>query len=742
MKKTLTTLRVIITNTALFSVLSLLTFLAPTASEAQQCNFNNPIIHGNFPDPWMMEHDGWYYWCKQDYGNSLTVERTRGQLPGVAPTEGWTKVWTVDNNIREAVWAPELHFINGKWYIYASGDTDGAPGLQNLDMFVLEADNWNGPYHFLGSINTWDFRPEWCIDPNILIHPTTGQLYMAWSQWEGGMQCIYIGEMDSPSHLKNAVKLSQPDYDWEKKPNNDLVNEGPQFLIKNNTVHIAYSASQCHSRYYSLGLLTANLDHNLTDKASWSKSATPVFREGQGAWGPGHNCFVKSPDGTEDWIVYHAHTDGAWEDAQERGDRSIFAQAFTWNGDYPVFGPPQTGGTYKCPSTDGGIHTPWGGTAATIPGTVEAENFDVGRNGSAYSDADLANLSSEYRNDGVDVEICGEGGYNVDWTAANEWIKYTVNVTKGGRYKVNFRVASVTGTAAIHLEVDGIDKTGIISIPNTAGWQAWQNVERTIILPGGQQVLTLFINTGGVNINKMTFTKDFQESNGTGLTGEYFNGMNFETKELTRVDETINFNWEASSPDAAINNDNFSVRWTGAIEPLYSENYTFYINSDNGRRLWINDQLIIDKWLGDWGTEYSGKITLEAEQKYTFKMEYFEEVGGANAKLEWGSTSQPRQVISKTQLYPNSLVTGFPSNELFKLNVFPNPANSTLTIQSYGSEIEHLSVSDLQGKVIYEKSGVNSNEITLDISNLVSKGTYLVAIKTQTGTSFQKVVVN
>ncbi|MES2730191.1 MAG: RICIN domain-containing protein, partial [Bacteroidota bacterium] len=326
--------------------------------QANAQTLQNPIVNANFPDPWIIQHDGWYYWCKQDFGNQITIERFRN-LQNMSQTEGWTRAWSADANVREAVWAPELHYINGKWYIFASGDTDGAPGLQNLRMFVLESNTWNGNYTFKGFLNTNSFRPEWAIDPNIFVHPYTSQVYMSWSQWEGGTQCIYIGHLDANNltHIMSATKLSQPEYGWETQPNNSMVNEGPEFLLKNNKLHIAYSASQCHSRHYKLGLLTADLNSNLVNSGSWSKSSSPVFQEGFGAWGPGHNCFVKSPDYTQDWIVYHAHTGGAWEDTNEHLDRAIFAQQFSWNGDYPVFGAPQTGGPVAAPSTTGALPT-------------------------------------------------------------------------------------------------------------------------------------------------------------------------------------------------------------------------------------------------------------------------------------------------------------------------------------------------------------------------------------------------
>jgi len=134
-----------------------------------------------------------------------------------------------------------------------------------------------------------------------------------------------------------------------------------------------------------------------------------------------------------------------------------------------------------------------------------------------------------------------------------------------------------------------------------------------------------------------------------GLTAQYYNGMDFQTLVGTRIDRAINFNWGDGSPLAGVNADGFSVRWTGKIVPRYSERYTFFMNTDNGRRLWINNQLVIDRWTDDWGVEYNGAIQLQAGQAYDIRVEYFENWGGASARLEWSSSSQPREVVERFQ---------------------------------------------------------------------------------------------
>ncbi|MFN0120536.1 MAG: PA14 domain-containing protein [Blastocatellia bacterium] len=141
-------------------------------------------------------------------------------------------------------------------------------------------------------------------------------------------------------------------------------------------------------------------------------------------------------------------------------------------------------------------------------------------------------------------------------------------------------------------------------------------------------------------------------SGGTGLTASYFDNVDFTALRFTRIDPKVDFDWYYESPDARIAADTFSIRWTGQVAPRYTETYTFTTLTDDGVRLWINNQLIIDKWLPQVPTEYSGTIRLTAGQRYDIRMEY-EEIGGyATAKLFWSSPSQLKEAVPASQLFP------------------------------------------------------------------------------------------
>jgi glucose/arabinose dehydrogenase len=138
---------------------------------------------------------------------------------------------------------------------------------------------------------------------------------------------------------------------------------------------------------------------------------------------------------------------------------------------------------------------------------------------------------------------------------------------------------------------------------------------------------------------------------GNGLSATYYDNMNFTGTMVTRIDPTVDFVWGAGSPAATIGPDTFSVRWTGQVEPPSSGTYTFYTQSDDGVRLWVADQLIVNNWTNHAPTENSGTIALTAGQRYSIRMEFYENGGGATARLSWSHPAVPKQIVPATRLY-------------------------------------------------------------------------------------------
>jgi chitinase len=152
---------------------------------------------------------------------------------------------------------------------------------------------------------------------------------------------------------------------------------------------------------------------------------------------------------------------------------------------------------------------PYGGTAAAIPGTVQAANYDTGGQGVAYNVSSTNGTANSYRSDGVDLEACTDTGCGDDigWTAAGQWFKYTVNVATAGTYTVSLRLASPSGvTDGLHIaSSSGANLSGNINVPATGGWQTWTTVTASVTLPAGQQTLTIDQDNGGWNIHQLTF---------------------------------------------------------------------------------------------------------------------------------------------------------------------------------------------------------------------------------------------
>jgi hypothetical protein len=186
--------------------------------------------------------------------------------------------------------------------------------------------------------------------------------------------------------------------------------------------------------------------------------------------------------------------------------------------------------------------------------------------------------------------------------------------------------------------------TGPFAITQTAGLNAMAAMPGS---PNSAVASATFINSSSLGT-------------GTGLLGQYY-GTTFPTNPfvgspLVRTDATINFNWNTSSPDPSIPTNNYTVRWTGLVQPLFTEPYTFSTTTDDGTRLWVNGQEIINQWVPQSPTTWSGLISLQAEQVYAIEMDYFQAGGGAIAQLAWSSPSTTPGIIPQTQLYPSTTV--------------------------------------------------------------------------------------
>jgi hypothetical protein len=185
-----------------------------------------------------------------------------------------------------------------------------------------------------------------------------------------------------------------------------------------------------------------------------------------------------------------------------------------------------------------------------------------------------------------------------------------------------------------------------------------------------------------------------------------------------------------------VSTDQFSARWTGYIQPRYTGKYTFYSIADDGVRLWIGSQLIIDKWRNDGGTEVTGEMVLAAGQKYDIKLEYFENGAGAKVKLEWSAAAQAREVVPMSQLYstaPPAVVGMADAERNNDIAVYPNPGEQgmtnklTIVVKEPAGHISVDMIND-QGVVVMKgQYDVMASEVSVSIPP-VSSGLYLIRV--------------
>jgi len=297
-------------------------------------------------DPYIHKHgDGYYYFTASVPAYDGIELRRAKTIAGLAEA-GTVMVWRKPDTgpYSDLVWAPELHFNEGAWYVYfaAAPSREIKDDLFQHRMYAIssQADNpLDGPWTFEGQIETG--RDTFCLDATTFT--CRGVLYYVWAQNEEGIRGnsnLYIAPMQDPVTLAAAPsRLSIPEFDWETR--GFWVNEGPAVVEHGGRLFMTYSASATDENY-AMGLLWADADADLTDSASWTKSTTPVLTSSPeySIFGPGHNSFTVAEDGETDMLVYHARTYTEIEgDPLWNPDRHTFVKPLRWDKvGMPVFG--------------------------------------------------------------------------------------------------------------------------------------------------------------------------------------------------------------------------------------------------------------------------------------------------------------------------------------------------------------------------------------------------------------------
>lgn len=277
----------------------------PSGENAERSKIKNPI-YSSANDPWVVEHNGHYYYCFAG-GDGRTGGVRVGEIEGIdkVTEETAVQVYVAPENTMYThdYWAPELHYINGEWYIYVAAD-DG--NNANHRMYVLKGTSQNPtePFEMVGKIT--DNSDKWAIDGTVLT--VGGEMYFVWSGWEGdvdGRQDLYIAHMSDPTTIDSErVMIATPGYAYEK--HGMPIEEGPAAVYHGDDVFIFFSGSGSWTNEYCIGYLTLT-GNDPMDADAWTKGRTPLLKTRLGVgYGPGHCSVVSAPDGSM-WVVYHAN---------------------------------------------------------------------------------------------------------------------------------------------------------------------------------------------------------------------------------------------------------------------------------------------------------------------------------------------------------------------------------------------------------------------------------------------------
>lgn len=332
-------------------LLTILALFVATSCSAQY--FTNPIVEG--ADPWIVKHEGRYYYCAAHNGISVSVSDV------LHKTEPLKQVWHPEKGRWNStcLWAPELHRWRNRWYIvYAAGESGPPYAYQRTGVLESVGDDAMGPYIDKGMVYTGDTlgvwsSNRWAIDMTYFEHK--GQLYAVWSGWDEDVatdktqQRLFIARMENPwTASSSRVKISDPDADYEIIGGHLPINEGPQALKHKDELFIVYSCGQSWLDTYKLSWLRLRSpDADPLRRDSWIKSPKAVFEGNEFAHGVGHASFTTSPDDKECYMVYHSKKSKkpGWE-------RDVRIQRITFDKKgFPLFGTPvETEKPLKLPS--------------------------------------------------------------------------------------------------------------------------------------------------------------------------------------------------------------------------------------------------------------------------------------------------------------------------------------------------------------------------------------------------------
>lgn len=608
----------------------LVTMLTPVAYADVSSSYLNPLMKG--ADPTIERQDDGYYYSAAGDGN--VVLKRHETILGVSTAKS-KEVWKLPDNL-EFIWGPDAHRIDGKWYIYfASGpkvsDEAGRFAYGHPSSYVLEnssPDPFEGTWELKGTYDNGDgLTPQQgLLNTQSYGLPTgfvtiKGQRYLTYTKYfyftdpttgnESFDECPTIVKMKNPWTLEGEeITLARPTYDWEKYVDN--VNEGAAVVERNGKVYFAYSASSYTSDNYAVGLSWADLAQSVENEAAWNKHPEPIMKRSDenSSYSTGSPLFLKSEDGTEDWITYH----GIPTHSQGGKNREVRAQRINWtDNDFINLGIPSNPGTV--------LSRPSGEEKSEV---YEAEDAQL-------SGAARATMNSIYASSGRYVRY--SNGNDSDYA------EFTVNTNAGGIYSLDFRYNNNT-TEPVNMTLDvNQEAPAALVFPSNAGPENKLNFDiktvHNVQLNEGSNIIRLS-GKSALGLDAVILKKSvLYEAEGAVLSGGAkaaqnhagYSGSGF-VKGFTKPNAAISFTVDA--PHAG----SYSVKLAYGAGTAVDRTLTMYVN---GARIKQVNFFGLQDW-DKWADRYDNVFLKEGSNVITYKHDSGDTA--ANVNLDYISVTE------------------------------------------------------------------------------------------------------
>jgi len=629
--------------------------------------------------------------CMPNYHAFSTTDGTNWTDHGVMLDQNDVP-WVARNSY--GMWAPDIIEKNGTYYLYFPAPPADGSGFRRIGVATSKSPT--GPFvpekNYMSGVNG--------IDPGVFTD-TNGQSYIYW----GGGETLKGAKLSA-----NMKSITGPVVNLRGLPSG--YKEG-SYMIKRNGVYY-FTFPHAKSGSEELAYATGN-----NPLGPFTYKGRFMDRWTNGCW-TNHHSMVEYKG---KWILFYHHNKISNNDKL----RSIEA-------DFLTFGPNNT--INKVISTRKGIsggfgpvtQEPFGGVARSIPGTIEAEDYDIGGQGVAYNDTDPVNNGPNVfrENEGVDIEA-RDGGNNVGWTANGEWLEYTVNANAGA-YDLEARIATISTGKSIVAKLDGVT-LGRFNLPNTGGWGAFQTVkiENVRIAGGTNKILRLEFEGGGTNINWLKFSS--RTTDGGNCDVPYTsNGVTIERQTV---------NWTSGILDVSCASSvDISLRASGIGAMENADFLNIYYKINGGPQVTILEHvntfpeeiLTVDNLKGNTLEILVKSYTSFAAEVYT--------VDAITVKSQGSGLQQT--------LAPELILTNKPGSDQNQALVYPNPLsrdNFILDLQGFNNDI-NVNIFDIKGREVYHTTTTKSS-IDLNKEDIFpSKGLFILKIRSANKSQQLKLLIN